>query len=194
MRQPIEKELTGYLKEDEVIRWLGQPIGGIRLKDADMIVIPVTIILLGFGTVLDVQAIHYHADFIFIFFGFMITLLALYLIFPRFIVDKRKREQTYYCITSLRVLVLELNGRKKRKFQSLPLQAITNMQIIDKKNDEGYISFGENNALFSWLMGRFYTSTETIPGFDKIKNVAMVFEILIQARENVSIDYPTNLN
>jgi len=194
MRQPIEKELTGYLKEDEVIRWLGQPIGGIRLKDADMIVIPVTIILLGFGTVLDVQAIHYHADFIFIFFGFMITLLALYLIFPRFIVDKRKREQTYYCITSLRVLVLELNGRKKRKFQSLPLQAITNMQIIDKKNDEGYISFGENNALFSWLMGRFYNSTETIPGFDKIKNVAMVFEILIQARENVSIDYPTNLN
>jgi len=194
MRQPIEKELTGYLKEGEVIRWLGQPIGGIRLKDADMIVIPVTIILLGFGTVLDVQAIHYHADFIFIFFGFMITLLALYLIFPRFIVDKRKREQTYYCITSLRVLVLELNGRKKRKFQSLPLQAITNMQIIDKKNDEGYISFGENNALFSWLMGRFYTSTETIPGFDKIKNVAMVFEILIQARENVSIDYPTNLN
>jgi len=194
MRQPIEKELTGYLKEGEVIRWLGQPIGGIRLKDADMIVIPVTIILLGFGTVLDVQAIHYHADFIFIFFGFMITLLALYLIFPRFIVDKRKREQTYYCITSLRVLVLELNGRKKRKFQSLPLQAITNMQIIDKKNDEGYISFGENNALFSWLMGRFYNSTETIPGFDKIKNVAMVFEILIQARENVSIDYPTNLN
>ena len=60
------------------------------------------------------------------------------------------------------------------------------MQITDEKNDEGYISFGENNALFSWLLGRFFSASDNIPGFDKIKNVSMVFEILVQARESVA--------
>jgi hypothetical protein len=193
MRQPIESEIAGYLKAGEIIKWIGQPIGGLRVRDVDMIIIPNTIILLGFGCILSVTTIHYHADFIFIFFGFSITLLGIYLIFPRFFLEKLKREATYYCITSQRVLIL--SGRRKRKFQSLPLQAITTMQITDEKNDEGYISFGENNALFSWLLGRFFSASETIPGFDKIKNVSMVFEILVQARENVVGGFPQqNLN
>lgn len=193
MRQPIESEIAGYLKEGEIIKWIGQPIGGIRFRDADMIIFPNTIILLGFGIILEIQTWRHRADFVFVFFGLMLIGLALYLIFPRFIIEKRKREATHYCITSLRVLML--SGRGKRKFHSLPLQAITTIQISDEKDDEGYISFGENNALLSWLLGRFFTATDTIPGFDKIKNVNMVFEILVSARENVVGGFPKqNLN
>ena len=193
MRQAIETEIAGYLKPGETIKWLGQPIGGLRLKETDMIVIPNSIILFAFGSILSIETIRFEANFVFVSFGFILTLLGLYLIFPRLILEKLKREATYYFITSHRVLVL--SGRRKRKFQSLPLQAITILQITDEKNDEGYISFSENNALFSWLLGRFFTASDHIPGFDKIKNVTMVFEILVQARENVVGGFPKqNLN
>src|ERR1051326_1652154 len=89
-----------FLKEGENILWSGKPIGGIQIRDADIILIPVSIILLGFSVMLNYILIHFGSDFISQFIGVVIAVAAIYLGCIRFIADLIKRKRTFYCVTT----------------------------------------------------------------------------------------------
>src|SRR5258705_2490449 len=73
------EKFNSLLKEGEIIIWTGKPVGGVQIRDADIILIPVSIILLGFSVILNYVLIHFDSDFIFKVFGLMFAIAAIYL-------------------------------------------------------------------------------------------------------------------
>src|SRR5215217_6173761 len=108
-----------YLKEEEKILWSGQPKSGIQLRDADLLLIPISIILIGFSIGLDYSMIYFKAPFIFKVAGVLFAAAGFYTGAIRLFLDRSKRKRIFYCITSKRVLVI--SGRKK-KLSTLPLK------------------------------------------------------------------------
>ncbi|HUM46012.1 MAG TPA: hypothetical protein PLD84_03720, partial [Chitinophagales bacterium] len=95
-----------YLKEDENILWSGQPKRGVQIRDADIILIPMSIILIGFSLILDYTLMHYDSSVVFKLFGGLLAVAGIYMGLIRFFTDAAKRAQTFYCITTKRVIVL----------------------------------------------------------------------------------------
>lgn len=166
-----------YLKEGEEIIWQGKPKSGLQLRDADIILIPVSIILIGFAVVLDYTMMLFEAPFIFKLAGVMFALAGIYIGGIRFFLDRNKRVNTYYCITSKRVLVI--SGRK-RKLQTLPLKNIERLDLTEEKDGSGFIIFGNTNPLWPWLLGKFIMAGDQVPGLELIPEVKKVYNILEQ--------------
>ncbi len=162
-----------YLKPGETILWIGRPRTGFYLRDADIILIPVSIIFIGFASILTFAAIHYHSPWPYKVFAGLTVLMALYLAFIRHIRDYRRRQHMWYCITTQRVL--QLRGHK---LSTLPIENIEYLDKTEEKDGSGFIFFGKINPLWPWLFGKFYFTSHPLPGFESIADVSTVFDLL----------------
>ncbi|MEP7129366.1 MAG: hypothetical protein ABI729_10880, partial [Chitinophagales bacterium] len=66
-----------YLKEEEIVLWTGQPKRGVQIRDADLILIPMSIILIGFSIILDYTLVHYNSGILFKLFGGLLALAGI---------------------------------------------------------------------------------------------------------------------
>ncbi len=164
-----------YLKEGEKILWTGQPQRGIKIRDADIILIPVSIILIGFAVILDYVLMNYDSPLAFKALGVMFALGGIYSGGIRFILDASHRRKTFYCITNKRVLVL--SGSKKT-LKTLPVKNIDQLDKTEERDGSGFIIFGNTNPLWPWLLGKFYMSGDSIPGLEMLPDVNTVFDLL----------------
>jgi hypothetical protein len=183
----LNAKFSGLLKEGESIVWSGKPVGGILIRDTDIILIPISIILLGFSVALDYVMIYFESAFIFKFIGVSFALLAVYLGGIRFVLASIRRKRIAYCITNKRVLVI--SGRKK-KLQTLPLKNIDRLDKTEEKDGSGFIIFGNTNPLWPWLLGGFYMTGNNIPGLALLPDVQSVFTIL---EDQIKVEMPTSL-
>ncbi|HYV93048.1 MAG TPA: hypothetical protein VE978_14755 [Chitinophagales bacterium] len=183
----LNEKFSSLLKEGETILWTGKPVGGIQIRDADIILIPISIILLGFSVILDYVLLHFESEFIFKVIGVMFALAAIYLGGIRFLLDVLKRKRTFYCITTKRVIVI--SGRK-RKLQTLPLKNIERLDKTLEKDGSGFIIFGNTNPLWPWLLGSFYMSGDNVPGLNMVPDVKAVFAIL---EAQIKVEMPASL-
>jgi len=173
-----------YLKENETVLWAGQPKMGMQLRDADIIIIPVSIILIGFAVGLNFIMLQFDAPFIFKIAAVMFGFAGIYFGVIRFILDLIRRKRTYYCITSRRVLVI--SGSKK-KLQTLPLKNIERLDKTEEKDGSGFIIFGNTNPLWPWLIGKFIMPGDNVPGLVLIPDVKTVYAIL---EEQIKVEMP----
>jgi hypothetical protein len=165
-----------YLKDQEQILWSGQPKLGIQLRDADMILIPMSIIVIGFAIILNYILFYYEASFTFRILGILLAVGGLYMGILRFFTDATKRAQTFYCITSKRVIILK---GKKKSIKTLPLKNIDRMDITHEKDGSGFIIFGTSNPLYPWLLGGFYFSQDDVPGLELLPDVHLVYNLIM---------------
>lgn len=178
-----------YLKEDENILWSGQPKRGVQIRDADIILIPMSIILIGFSLILDYTLMHYDSSVIFKLLGGLLAVAGIYMGLIRFFTDAAKRAQTFYCITTKRVIVL--TGKRKPVIKTLPLKNIDRMDTTDEKDGSGFIIFGNTNPLYPWLLGGFYFTQESVPGLELLPDVNLVYNIITK---QVKVDIPPALS
>lgn len=187
IRINLNEKFSRFLKVEETILWTGKPKSGILIRDADIILIPMSIILLGFSIILDYVLIHFESNFIFKFIGVTFALLAIYMGGMRFLFDALKRKRTFYCITNKRVLVI---SGKKGKVKTLPLKNIDRLDKTEEKDGSGFLIFGNTNPLWPWLFGGFYLVGENVPGLETLPNVKEVFRIL---EEQIKVEMPDSL-
>lgn len=173
---PDDQLFTPFLKESESMLWRGQPKKGIQLRDADMILIPMSIILIGFALILNYILWLYSASFLLHLFGALLAAGGIYLGVIRFFVDASKRARTFYGISDKRVIVLTRN--RKPAIKTLPLKNIDRMDITLEKDGSGFIIFGNTNPLYPWLLGGFYFTGESVPGLELLPDVRMVYDLL----------------
>ncbi|MBA2422279.1 MAG: hypothetical protein H0V61_03540 [Chitinophagales bacterium] len=166
-----------YLKDEEQILWSGQPKSGVQLRDADMILIPMSIIVIGFALILNYMLLYYEASFSFRILGVLFAIGGIYMGIVRFFADAAKRSQTFYCITTKRIIILK--SRKKRTIKTLPLKNIDRMDITREKDGSGFIIFGTSNPLYPWLLGGFYFSQEDVPGLEMLPDVHLVHSLIM---------------
>lgn len=185
---PSIADFESYLKPGESILWTGQPKPGIQIRDADMILIPMSIILIGFSIILNYTLFHYRANLILLIFAIAIGIAGIYGGALRFFSDAAKRARTHYCITTHRVIVL--TAKQKPAIKTLPLKNIDRMDITEEKDGSGFIIFGNTNPLYPWLLGGFYFSHDAVPGLELLPDAKLVYNIL---QKQIKVELPVVL-
>ncbi len=102
------QEIQNELKPGEKLLWSGQPQPGIRFRASDIFIIPFSLLWGGGAIFWEYSVLFimpsgsktFHDStptfsIIFPLFGIPFVLVGLYMIFGRFIVDAKTREQTY---------------------------------------------------------------------------------------------------
>jgi hypothetical protein len=173
-----ESIFSNLLKPEEKMLWSGQPKPGILFRDADMLLIPMSIILIGFAIILDFALLHYKASLFLQLFGILLAGAGLYMGLIRYFLDAAKRARTFYCITDKRVIVSV--GRKKPVVSTIPLKNIDRMEITIEKDGSGFLIFGNTNPLYPWLLGGFFFTGESVPGLELLPDVKLVYNIINQ--------------
>ncbi|HAP01685.1 MAG TPA: hypothetical protein DCQ93_07165 [Bacteroidetes bacterium] len=167
------------LKENELILWEGIPKQGRHVRDMDMIVVPISIIAIGFGGFFHF-AIFYYQEYFFLPLGMFIVFAGIYMGIIRFFMDAARRRKLKYCVTNKRVLMF----RDEKKFLTLPLKDIEQLDYTEEKDGSGYILFGTTNPMWPWLFGKFFFTRENIPGFEMIPEVQNVYLVIRNAVGN----------
>lgn len=169
-------QINALIKGNEKILWQGSPNHGIIFRDRDLILIPASVIVLGFAGFVDWLIFHYNVTWLLKLLAVIISIAALQLSLFRFFVDAMKRRNTFFVITNSRVI--KQFGVFNTEFRTLPLTNLGNIELISAKANSGYISFGNNNSLFTWLFGNFRSTENTVPGLEMIDDANEVFELL----------------
>lgn len=177
-----------YLKEEERILWSGQPKAGVQIRDADIILIPMSIILIGFSIIIDYMLMHFEAGIFFKICGALLGIAGVYMGLLRFFSDASKRAHTFYCLTNRRIIVM--TGKRKPQIKTLPLKNIDRMDMTCEKDGSGFIIFGNTNPLYPWLLGGFYFTQESVPGLELLPDVKLVFNII---SKQIKVDLPPEL-
>jgi hypothetical protein len=121
--------------------------------------------------------------------GIPFVLFGLYLIFGRFWVDARRRNRTYYGVTSERVIIV--SAWIARRVQSLNLDTLSDITMTQKANGAGVIAFGPAVPWYAWRRGPGWSTSrsQNVPCLELSDEVRRVHEIIRsaqRARQHVS--------
>lgn len=183
----IDKELRAH----ERVVWKGKPAGGIRLRGSDAFLIPFSLFWGGFVIFWEVTAIAHifknpKVGLIIPLFGIPFVLIGLYIIFGRFFLDAKNRQNTEYAITNQRVIIK--SGIFTKKIKSIDLKILPETSFIEKSDGSGTITFGESYSPFGMMRGFYWPgmSGAQSPAFEMINDVRKTYEVIQKAQQSVS--------
>ena len=180
----VEAQLRRELSADEKLLWSGAPAQGIRLRAADMLIIPFSLMWCGFaffweagvlmstgarftptppfvtGTVVTFMAI----------WGIPFCTMGLYIVFGRFFVDAWLRARTAYGVTDHRVIIV-----RSGSVRSLALSALPEIEMREGGKGQGSLTFGAASffSIPGWpAWGRSgYKQPMVFEGIAKVRDV-----------------------
>ncbi len=180
------REVIGNeLAPDEELLWSGRPTSGIRLRIADLLLIPLSLFWCYFALYGEISTL-FHGEI-----GFYIRipflLFGLYLAAGRFVVDAAIRENTHYGITTERVIVV--SGLLTDRIETLELSSLEEIGFRPSAEGRGVITFGLSHPITSWLSGIPWPGMSRLVGpcFEMIENASSVHRTLLLAKRNLSL-------
>jgi hypothetical protein len=171
------------LSSGENILWSGKPKGGIQLRSSDIFMIPFSLLWGGFAIFWEYSVITHKAPFFFWLWGIPFVLVGLYIIFGRFIIDAKQRENTYYALTNERIIIV--SGLLSRKSKSLNLRTLSEITLTQKNDGSGTITFGSVNPMSTWFGGGWWPTMYSTPCFEMIENAKKVYDKIREAQKGV---------
>src|SRR5436853_5210270 len=105
MEDDAKQLLLPELEAGEQLLWAGQPRRGICFREADMFMIPFSLLWAGFAVFWEVEAFRDSAPYFFRFWGIPFILAGADLVVGRFVWDTWRRARTFYGVTDHRVLI-----------------------------------------------------------------------------------------
>lgn len=127
-----------FLTDNERVLWRGAPEQGHLFTPMDIFLVPFSVMWCGFAIFWEVTAILSGAPVFFCLFGIPFVFVGLFLVFGRFIVQKRLINNTRYVVTDKRALRYR-NGKVDFIDYCSGVKIHTNIG----KNGCGTITFGE---------------------------------------------------
>lgn len=169
---------SAELEPEERILWSGQPQQGLVLHAWDMFLIPFSLMWGGFALFWESAVILGGAPRFFALWGIPFVVIGLYFIVGRFFVDARRREKTYYALTSQRIIIF--SGLFSRNTRTVNLKTVSDITTDIKGNDRGTITFGPNVPFASWYSSFAWSGTRgySAPAFEGIENARQVYELI----------------
>lgn len=181
-----DQALQPELGRGERLLWSGRPGQGVRLRAADMLLIPFSLMWGGFAIFWEYQvASSPHAPAFFMAWGVPFVLIGLYLIIGRFFVDSLARSRTWYGVTNQRVLIL--TGLPRREVKSLSLQGLHDMSLSERADHSGSITFGSNPLSAAMWAGSAWPGMgkRLAPAFDLIDDARQVYNTIREAQRQI---------
>jgi hypothetical protein len=178
-----EQALRPELGPGEKLLWAGRPLGGIRLRAGDALMVPFSLMWGGFAIFWELMVIRANAPPLFRLWGIPFVLIGLYLIVGRFFVDAYLRGRTVYGLTNQRAIIA--SGLFSRQTRSLPLRSISDMTLTERDDRTGTITLGPSIAQYSRLVGSGWPVSGRYqgPAFDLIEDVRSVYDRIRAAQE-----------
>jgi hypothetical protein len=146
MTTQTKSVLTQQLNTEGRLLWSGQPPQGIRLRPSDGLMIPFSLLWGGFAIFWEMSAIVSGAPLFFALWGIPFVFIGLYIIVGRFYMDALIRRGTYFGVTNERALILT-TGPFSRQTRSLDLRTLVELELSERGDGGGTISFGRANPL-----------------------------------------------
>ncbi len=190
MYQSVEAILNPKLDAGERLLWCGQPPGGVRLRAADALLVPFSLLWGGFAICWETMALtavgassSNPLGFLFPLFGLPFVLIGLYLIFGRFFVDARIRAQTCYGVTNERIIIL--SGLFSQQLKSLQLRTLTDISLTESADGSGTILFGAAPMMAGMFANSSWPGAgrNAVPSSAMIENAKNVYDIIRQAQK-----------
>jgi hypothetical protein len=182
-----EDVIHGQLGPGEKLLWTDQPRQGFVLRAADAYLIPFSLIWGGGVIFWEVRVLASGAPWFFAIWGVPFVLFGLYIMFGRFWVDARQRAQTFYAVTSERVVIV--SGLLARRVTSLSIDTLSDVSLTERGDGSGTITFGPIPPFYSWyspwysLGGRPGFGREAVPTFELAGEARQVYETIRGAEQ-----------
>jgi hypothetical protein len=147
----LQQALNDTLEDGERLIWSGFPRQGLMLRAQDVFLIPFSLLWCGFAIFWEFSAVSAPRALVFFdLWGLMFVCVGLYFVFGRFISDAAVRAKTIYGLTNQRVLIM--SGWWSRNVRSLELVGLSEINISEKTDGAGTITFGPTG--FNGGLGR----------------------------------------
>jgi len=174
--------LQSQLAPNEQLLWFGQPRSGMVLRANDIFVIPFSLVWGGSAFFILGSVLTSDGPILFKLFTLPFVIVAVYLLFGRFILDAKRRSATYYGITNERIIIV--STRFGRQIRSLDLRALDVISLNEKSDGSGTITFGLSSRRYYGYDGTRPPGLEqhTIPEFEMIQNAKSVYEMVRNAQ------------
>ncbi len=179
-------EIQKHLDPLEKILWSGQPKQGLIFRGSDAFMIPFSLLWGGFAFFWEYSVLTQGAPAFFALFGIPFVALGLHLIFGRFYAEAKQRKNTFYGVTSERVVIV--SGLFKQKIKSLALRSLSDVSLTESRDNTGSISFGNSFPFAAWFGGISWPGMEqfTGPRLDAIENPKQIYQIIREAQRNAT--------
>jgi len=182
------EEVTSALERGERLLWLGGPRQGLRLRGADVFLIPFSLLWAGFAIFWESSVLAIpNSPFFMKLWGIPFVLIGLYFVAGRFFADAKMRDTTVYAVTNQRALIF--SGIFRRETKSLTLRNVPEVSVVKARDGSGTISFGSVPpfaAFSSGFAGWPGYGRNLPPQFDMIDDVAQVATLLRDTQRSAS--------
>ncbi|BDG03542.1 hypothetical protein AMOR_25380 [Anaeromyxobacter oryzae] len=171
----ISKELGG----GEQLIWSGAPVGGLRLRSSDAVVVPFSLLWAGFALFWERAVLQDGAPLFFALWGVPFVLMGAYITVGRFFFDAWRRSRTVYAVTNERVLIL--SGGFRKAVTSLRLDTLPGISLREARSGIGTISFGggtPTGSILGGLEGWPGAERHLGPRFDLVPNARSIYEAI----------------
>jgi hypothetical protein len=178
MQQLPEDVLRRELGPSERLLWFGQPRQGFMLRMSDAFVIPFSLMWGGFAIFWETSVLLAKAPPFFALWGIPFVVIGLHMIAGRFWTDARQRANTFYGVTSERILIIA--GLFSQQTKSLNLETLSDLSLSEKPDGSGTIIFG-NMPYGAWTHGAagwHGMGTQLLPQFESIPDARAVYDLI----------------
>lgn len=170
--------LREHLLAGESVLWEGAPKSGLLFTSRDIFLIPFSLLWLGFVCFWLFGVSAAGAPGFFYLFGLVFLMIGLTISFGRFGVDAYVRANTFYAVTTQRVLILRRGPLSD--FTAIALTRLPPVKLKQGTDGRGSILFGETTNAYA-RMSIWTPSLDPTPQFLAIADVQRVYN-LIQSR------------
>lgn len=177
-----QETISRELANGETILWLGEPRQGIMFSIWDILMIPLWLFSLAFSLALAYGFID-QGKFFFGVFCILMALVFVYLLVGHLVLDAKKRKNTFYSVTTRRVIIAD--GITRQKVRSVYPNSYSVITMEQESKGRGSIYFGKENPVQKIV--RVFLSTppkeSDLPKLKHIKDAERVYK-LIQGLRN----------
>ena len=177
-----QQQLQPELATGERLLWAGRPKQGLRLRAADALMIPFSLLWGGFAFYWELSVLRGGGPSFFALFGVPFVLVGAYVIVGRFFVDSYQRGRTFYGLTDQRALIRTASGIK-----ALALRAQGDISLKESSDGSGSISFGTGDPRYSFFAGGGWPgmSRYAPPAFEMIERARAVYTQIRDAQRSL---------
>jgi hypothetical protein len=171
MDDGLRARFGAHLETGEDILWVGRPLQGLVVRNSDAFLIPLSAIwcagvanwaweVFTLGAPLDFKII-----------GVVGTLIGIYILFGRFLVDAHFRGRSYYAVTTRRALVI--GGVSGRNIASFGYPDKKDLSLALASDDRATVRFGA-----AWPFITLHATYWRNPEFFRVQDAFTAAELL----------------
>jgi hypothetical protein len=136
----------------------------------------------GFAIFWEASVLNTKAPGLFALWGIPFVLIGIYFVIGRFLADALRRSRTFYGLTDQRVVIV--GGLLGRPVKSLDLATLPALQLAERSDRSGTISFGTlTGSTPEWMAGSWPGAASQLPPrFEMIEEARSVYDRVREAQ------------